>query len=163
MCVCVCVCIYITFYTIYKTRIQCESLLPFHPFCFLLPLARVAPSKGHPPSLTAFPTCVSSFRYLLYKVFPILRCNFSSRNVSKEHPRPDHPATCNYFLIYITVANRDHVARYPSHLALFKSLVSMLFVSSCRILYLFLSFSPLFSFLFPIFSLLLRNESRAVR
>lgn len=38
-----------------------------------------------------------------------------------------------------------------------------LFVSSCRILYLFLSFSPLFSFLFPIFSLLLRNESRAVR
>lgn len=49
MCVCVCVCIYITFYTIYKTRIQCESLLPFHPFCFLLPLARVAPSKGHPP------------------------------------------------------------------------------------------------------------------
>lgn len=116
-----------------------------------------------PPSLTAFPTCVSSFRYLLYKVFPILRCNFSSRNVSKEHPRPDHPATCNYFLIYITVANRDHVARYPSHLALFKSLVSMLFVSSCRILYLFLSFSPLFSFLFPIFSLLLRNESRAVR
>lgn len=78
-----------------------------------------------PPSLTAFPTCVSSFRYLLYKVFPILRCNFSSRNVSKEHPRPDHPATCNYFLIYITVANRDHVARYPSHLTLFKSLVSM--------------------------------------
>lgn len=72
-----------------------------------------------PPSLTAFPTCVSSFRYLLYKVFPILRCNFSSRNVSKEHPRPDYPATCNYFLIYITVANRDHVARYPSHLTLF--------------------------------------------
>lgn len=51
-----------------------------------------------PPSLTAFSTCVSSFRYLLYKVFPILRCNFSSRNVSKEHPRPDHPATIFLFI-----------------------------------------------------------------
>lgn len=80
--VCMCVCIYYVFYTIYKTRIQCESLLPFHPFCFLLPLARVAPSsKGHPPLSPRPPTYVSSFRYLLYKVFPILRCNFSSRNV----------------------------------------------------------------------------------
>lgn len=162
MCVCMRVYIYYVLYDIQNSH-PMRITPSVSSILFSSSISSSGALERPPPSLTAFPTCVSSFRYLLYKVFPILRCNFSSRNVSKEHPRPDHPATCNYFLIYITVANRDHVARYPSHLALFKSLVSMLFVSSCRILYLFLSFSPLFSFLFPIFSLLLRNESRAVR
>lgn len=57
-----------------------------------------------PPSpLTASPPLTSLLSAIYFTKFSLsYGVTLVLEMFSKEHPRPDHPATCNYFLIYIS-------------------------------------------------------------